>query len=184
MKRVFFPSIDCSSARRPVRLAAFAALTAFGLAAMSVQAQEKTIELGSLKVSVPSDKGATSELATDELDNVPILRLQFPDTDIEAWRSSLRLEIPAPAAGNYTVVFHAKAEPAECYIDMRVYDFANQPNREIIKAKAFKLEPDWQEFVYDFTIENTETAPVTVTWGGLARANKTLSFRDVKLIKN
>lgn len=183
MKRLSFPSAPFFSVR-PGRLALLVGVSAFCFATASIRAEEKVIELGSLKVGLPADKGATSELATDELDNVPILRLQFPDTEIEAWRSNIKLEIPAPAAGNYAVTFQARAEPAECYIEMRVYDFASKPNREVVRAKSFKLEGDWQEFVYDFSIENTETGPVTVTWGGLARQGRTLSFRDVKLIKN
>lgn len=186
MKRLFLPSPNHSfpGAFYPGRVAGMAVVAAICLAALPSQAEEKAIDLASLVVGVPANVGATSEVTTDELDSVPVLKLMFPDASIEAWRSNIKLEIPAPAAGNYTVTFHAKAEPAECYIEMRVYDFASKPNREVVGAKSFKLEQDWREFVYDFSIENTETGPVTITWGGLARAGKTISFRDVKLMKN
>lgn len=183
MKRLFLPSLDPSRAPR-LSSAHLAAVAALCLTALPAFAQEKVIDLATLKVGLPSKEGATSEVTKDELDDVPILKLVLPEGEYEAWRGSMKLELPAPAAGNYTVVFHAKAEPGETYIDMRVYDFASTPNRQVVGPKSFLLGTDWQEYVYDFTIENSEANPLTATWGGLARQGKTIYFRDVKLIKN
>ena len=180
MKRLSFP-LPNHSPRRRILLSALATIC---LATLSSYAQEKAVDLAKLQVSLPSKEGATSEMTKDELDDAPVLKLVLPEGEYEAWRGSLRLELPPPAAGNYTVIFHANADPGDCYIDMRVYDFAGTPNRQIVGPKSFLLQPDWQEYVYDFTIENTETAPLSITWGGLARQGKTISFRDVKLIKN
>lgn len=183
MKRSSSPSPDRSKASwfNIGRLTALATVAACCLAVNSSRAEEN-VDLATLKVSLPT--GATSEVTKDELDDVPIIKMVFPEGEYEAWRGGMKLELPAPAAGNYTLIFHAKAEPGECYIDTRVYDFVSQPNREVVKGKSFRLDTDWQEYVYDFTIENTETGTLTIMWGGLARQGKTLSFRDVKLIKN
>jgi hypothetical protein len=163
---------------------ALAAISAFCLAAFSAQAQEKIVELGTLKVNQPPDVGATAEVTTDELDGVPVLKLVFPEGEYEAWRSSAKLEIAPPAAGEYTMTFQAKADPGDFHIEVRVWDFASTQTRQVVPPKSFKMDQEWKEYVYDFSIENSETGPVTVTWGGLARPGKTLFFRDVKLTKN
>jgi len=184
MRCLSFPSADRfkPSWHATGRLTVLATVAASCLAAFSSRAEEANIDLATLKVSLPA--GATSEVTKDELDDVPIIKMVLPEGEFEAWHGGMKLELAPPAAGNYTLVFHAKAEPGECYIETRVYDFVSKPNREVVKPKSYRLDTDWQEYVYDFTIENSETGALTIMWGSLARQGKTIYFRDVKLIKN
>ncbi len=143
------------------------------------------MDLAKIKIGIPPVEGAFGEVTKDELEGAPVIKLEFPEGDVEAWRGSLRYELLAPAdGGNYTLIFSAKSEPSECYIEVRVWDFTTSQANLLFAGKGFKLTSDWNEFSYDFTIPSGHKGPGTVTWGNLARAGRTISVRDVRIVKN
>jgi hypothetical protein len=160
---------------RPLVLAAFFTLCFGG---ESARAGEQVIDLASLKVTVPADRGARAEVVTEEPDKIPVLRLQFPDEAMEAWRSKLRAEIPSAVPGENVLSFLARAEPGDCTISVRV---ADPSGREVLASKFFTLDGDWKEYVVEFTVKDGEPASLGLQWGNLARPGRTISIRDIKV---
>jgi hypothetical protein len=185
MKRSSLPSPAFSPVRRvaPTRLAVLSVFSALCLTALPSRADEKAVDLASLKVGLPANAGATSEVTTDELDKVPVLKLQFPDGEFEAWKGSVRYEVAAPSAGSYQVTFQAKTEPADNYFDLRVWDLAASPVKKLAEPKGLKFTTDWQDFAYEFTVPEDHTGPATITLGNLARPGTAVYIRNVVLNK-
>lgn len=126
--------------------------------------------------------GAQIKTANDELDHTPTLTITIPEGDFERYFGSVRLPIPNPTPGDYTVIFEARLEPTENVIELRVYDFSTKQPVEVGPRKPITVQPDWKEFVYNFTIQREGVVP-TVTWTEMARSGKTFSLRNVRLVK-
>lgn len=137
-----------------------------------------------LKIQTHGSGRFTGEVTTDELENVPVVKVQTTEGESEAWLGSVDYEIPAPAAGSYTLIFHGKSEPGECQIEVRVWDFASKPVQVIHPPKGFALGEEWKEYIYEFVIEEDHQGIATVRWGNLARPGKTILLRDISLTKN
>lgn len=157
------------------------------LLATGVQAEdggEIAIDLSTgIKANFAEKIGAEVQVANDELENVPVLRVTVPEGEFERWRGSIRLPVPNPARGSYTVTFEARFEPDENTVGMRVFDFSGEKAVEIAPRKMIRVSADWQEFVFEFPVESEGVAP-TVTWTDLALSGKTFSLRNVRLIRN
>lgn len=137
-----------------------------------------------LKILLPRLEGVHAEVAEDELDKVPVLKLVFPEENMEAWQGHVSYIITPPAEGSYTLRFVAKSDPAECQIEVRVWDFSGKQPRVLCPPDGFMLQSDWQEFTYDFVVEAGQQGAATVQWGNLARAGKTIKMRNIHLEKH
>ena len=127
--------------------------------------------------------GAKIEVANDEFENVPALTVTIPpEGEFERYFGTVRMPISNPAPGDYTVIFEARLEPGENQLEMRIYDYSKKQAVEVGPRKAFRMGPEWKEFVFDFSLDREGIAP-TVTWTELARRGKTFSLRNVRLLR-
>lgn len=137
-----------------------------------------------LKILLPRLEGVHAEVTEDELDKVPVLKLVFPEENMEAWQGHVGYIITPPAEGRYILRFVAKSDPAECQIEVRVWDFSGKQPRVLCPPDGFMLQSDWQEFTYDFVVEAGQQGAATVQWGNLARSGKTITMRNIRLEKH
>ena len=129
------------------------------------------------------DVGAKIEVANDELENVPVLTVTIPpEGEFERYFGTVRMPIPNPTLGGYTVIFEARFEPGENQVEMRVYDYSKKEAVEVGPRKQIRMGSDWKEFVFDFSFDREGAIP-TVTWTELARKGKTFSLRNVRLLR-
>lgn len=138
-----------------------------------------------IKATFHKDVGAKIEVANEGQDNIPTLTVQIPSEGaFERYFGSVRLPItlPNPSPGDYAVIFEAKFEPGENNVEMRVFDFSKKQPVELGTRKELRMTADWKEFVYDFSVDGEGVLP-TVTWTEMARKGKTLSLRNVRLVR-
>jgi len=168
----------------PGRILLCAIALFLGVGRNAAHAGEESVPLSSLQVKLPSIEGVSSEIIKDEQDGIEVLKLTFPEGQMEHWRGSVRFTIPAPSAGTYTLVFSAKSDPSECFVEARVWNFDGTSPTQLVAPKSFRLGPDYQEYVYDFTISQDYKGSAAITWGSLARPGKTIYLREIRISKD
>lgn len=133
-------------------------------------------------LSFPKDAQPKSEIVTDGFEGKPALKIEMPETDIEAWKGKLTHKVGLPAPGGYTLTFSAKCEPTEAYVEVSVWGSQADKPKLIGERKNFQVPSDWQEFSYSFTVDNADPA-ASVTWLNLARSGRTFMFSNIRVVR-
>lgn len=135
------------------------------------------------KIAFPKEMKADVVIVADAQEGKPALKVEVPEGDVESWKGKISHPVVLPAPGNYTVSFYAKAEPSDAYLELSVWGSLPDQPKNLGPRVNFKVMPEWQEFVYDFSVSAADPA-ANVTWGNLARGGKTFFIGDIRVTKD
>lgn len=135
------------------------------------------------KVAFPTDLEAKAEVVADAFEGKPALKIEVPEAEVESWRGKVSHAVSLPSAGNYTLVFYARVEPTDAYIEVSVWGSIPDKPKNIGPRKNFEALPEWQEFLYNFSVDAPDPA-ASITWGNLAKGGKTFFLGGIRLTKD
>lgn len=137
---------------------------------------------GDWKVAFPPEMPAKVNVAPGAYEDKSALRIQVAEGMLEAWKGKVSFPAALPGPGNYVLSFFAKAEPADVRIELSVWGSLPDQPKNLGERRNFEILPEWQEFIYDFSVEAADPA-VNITWGNLARGGRTIFLSNIRLKK-
>lgn len=163
-------------------LALLAALISSVSLAEEAKAPEFLKSLEDWKVVFPPGLGAKAELVADGYEGKPALQIEVPESNVDAWTGKVSYSLALSGPGSYTLMFYARAEPADTTIEVSVWGSVPDQPKNIGPRQNFSVRPEWSEFLYHFSVEADDPA-ASITWGNLARSGRTIFLGDIQLKK-
>lgn len=135
------------------------------------------------KASFPKEMPASVAIVPDGMDGKPALKIEVAEGQAESWKGKVSHPIALPEAGSYTIVFFAKVEPEDAFFEVSVWGSVPDRQKNIGARANFKAATEWQEFLYELTVEGTDPA-ASLTFGNLAKGGKSFYLSNIRITKN
>lgn len=137
------------------------------------------------KLTMPEEVGAKLEVVEDGYEGKPALKLVVGDTELEPWQGRLSVDAKFEPGASYTLTFMAMSEPDDSLVEVVPWGRnAADKNAALYGSRQnFRPTQSWEEFSVQFVVDADAKETYGITFGNLARANRTTWLANVTVTK-